>query len=411
MRIVLVAPEFEPFTGISERGTDIGQLAAALVAEGHEVRAVVPWPSGADPAAHSLARRLMPVRFEADGETLSWTRYDGRAASGVGVDLLELDRPWLRPGSAVDGRFWPAFSRAAVEILSSLPAPPSFCMCFDAETSMVPTLAKEGSSAVSECPHVLAVMRLDGESRDLDAGLLVADRVAVAGRPLADRAVAERAEPLASMILDGRAVVMPLAAPKAAKATIASKADAKAAFAARHGLAIRPDAPLIAFVEEGTPLARDILVRILRADVQVGWRTADADASLSALAERYPDRLALVEGDEPLFRLLFAADSCMVLHDPRLVPAALAHGTVPLVAPECAGDAVDLEPSLESGSAVVLAGRSADAAWEGLGRLLAAYKAGAAFRATQERIKGYAATARDLARRHVVMVCEGPTEI
>jgi hypothetical protein len=407
MRIVLVAPEFEPFTGLSERGADIGQLAGALVAEGHEVRAVVPWPKGADTAVHSLARRLMPVRLDADGETLSWTRHDGRTVSGVGVDLLELDRPWFQAGAVADIRFWPAFSRAAVEILSSLSTPLSFVMCFDAETSMFLTLAKEGPPSLSQCPQALTVTRRGGEPRDLDAGLLVADRVAVAGRSLADRAVAERIEPLASMILDGRAVVMPLAAPPHARPAAVSKIDAKAAYAARHGLAIRPDVPLVAFVETGTPLARDLLARILRADVQVAWRSSEADASVAALAERYPDRLAIVAADEPLPLMLLAADSCVVLHDPRLVPFALAEGAVPLVAPECAGDAVDLEPSLESGSAVVLAGRSAEAAWEGLGRLLSAFKAGAAFRATQERIGGYAATAREVARRHVAMMSEG----
>lgn len=384
MRIVMIAAEISPFADENGLGHEVAELAASLAARGHELHAIVPLPPGADAEAHSLAKRLRPIQISLGDRDWSFARFDGRTPTGVEVHLLGGE-------DARDGyRFWDAFCAAAIQVLDSLGRAGTWCASWNAECAAVPIRDRE----ISENPlaHLFVVRQLDeSEKERVHQALAAADRVLIAGHSAAERCRSTSRELLDRMARKGHlcSVSLPVAGGRGVHRN--DKASAKAALQTSIGLPVRLDLPLVLFPEPAGPRAIEALSLFLRGDVQVAVSAGGGAAGIDALLERYPDRLARLPG-EVTGSVLLAADGCAVARDPSLTVSALSRGAVPVTTPDSAEGVVDLEPSLESGSALIATDDSSRAMAEALSRLAAAFRTGPRFADLTERLPRYAMT-------------------
>jgi len=385
MRVFNVAAELAPYSNGTGLGAEIAALLGALVKRGHDVRAIAPLETGADPASHQLARRLKPLVVSCDGRDVRFTRFEGRTASGVNVDLLQ-------PDAALDrSKLFEAFNLAALDLVRSAGAADAVCISWNRECA--PLAALDTALPPSGAAHFVAVR---GKADDFDDwfGPPAARRVILTRRGTTESRPSPEAASLTAMLDEGRALALPPAVDEHPPLGPTEKASAKAALQASYGLPVRADVPLTYFGDWPDAPFEAALCAYLRGDVQAIAVCAHDDriASLEAVAERYPDRLTILPEDVATEALLAGADFCAALTDPVLAVRAMSFGTVPIVLAAQAEGAVDLEPSLASGSAIVAGDPSEAAVIEALGRAVSAFRLGRPFGALRTRIQGYAVT-------------------
>ncbi|MBW2278213.1 MAG: glycogen/starch synthase [Deltaproteobacteria bacterium] len=391
MRIVMAAAEIAPYVDTTGLGTDVAALSASLAARGHEVHVVTPLPSPEIAEAHSLARRLRPIKVSGRDRDRSFVRFDGRTSAGVEVHLLDS----AEPNTDHDYDFWDAFGAAAVEVIDSLGSAGTWCVSWNVECASVPVRDREAAETAES--HLFVVHRIDDSDLDrIDQALAAEDRALIAGRATADACRSRGFAALERMMVRGHACSTTTPVAAAGKVHRSDKASAKAALQATIGLPVRRDVPLVLFGEPPPTAITEALKRFLRGDVQAVVPLG-GDPSIAGLLERYPDRLAQLPMDDPSSSDLLAADGCVVIIDPTLAARAMSHGAIPVTTADAAEGVVDLEPSLSSGSGFIAADGTARGLAEALSRLASSFQSGEPFAGLAERVPSYTTTWSDAA--------------
>ncbi len=380
MRIILISDEIFPFSNRSGLGKRVSSLATELAKRGNDVHAVVSTKTQTDSNDHSLARRLRPIETTVGDRTVSWNRFDGRLPSGVEIHLLHTE-------DKLDEELYAhAFARAALTTIGSVSTGEACCISFNRECAAVPGLDANRKNNI----HVLVLSRNDIPQK----GMKDADAVVILGKTIA-RAI-ERADntEIEEMRSSGRLVDLPLWGEQPNSISVSDKARAKTSFQASSGLPIRNDVPLFFFPTTAADPAVTIktVEQFLRGDVQVAITPKDEDVGLHDLAARYQDRLAIIPSGTPDLTAMAGFDFCVSVTDPSTTATAMSCGTVPVTTPEASECAVDLEPSLASGSGIIASDNSADAILEALGRSVAAFDRGGDFAKLSTRIRRYTGT-------------------
>ncbi len=380
MRIFLISDEIFPFSNRSGLGKRVSSLAAELAKGDNDVHAVVSTKMQTDSNDHSLARRLRPIEVPAGDRTVSWHRFDGRLPSGVEIHLLHTE------DKLDEDLYAEAFARAALTTIGTVTTEEVCCISFDRECALVPGLDANRDNNI----HVLVVSKNDIPQK----GVNDADAVVILGKTVA-RAI-ERADntEIEEMRSTGRLVTLPLWGEPQDSISSSGKASAKASFQALSGLPIRTDVPLFFFpTTAADPAAATKTVeQFLRGDVQAAITLEDNGVDLHDLAARYLDRLAIIPSGTPGFAAMAGSDFCVSLTDPSTTATAMSCGTVPVTTPKASECAVDLEPSLASGSGIIASDDSVDAILEALGRSVAAFDRGGDFVSLSARIRRYTGT-------------------
>ncbi|MCP4606434.1 MAG: hypothetical protein GY847_38995 [Proteobacteria bacterium] len=400
MRIGIVATELSPFIESTLKSADIASLASAFTSLGHDVFAIIPMTANIDVNAHSLARRLTPISFEMNDQSIRCARYDGRTPSGINVHLLEVEGfPYDTTTQSTE-----AFCRAAACFLCSLSDPFDWCFSWDEETSLLPSLFRELAPASSKTAHMLIVSSLEDSSTTMTKGFAAADCAIIYGRDCETGAISKANKPLADMISQGRAVTVSRPGPTGKPLTLNEKASAKATFQMQSHLPVRDDVPLVLFTETNDKTFPDTLKSFLTEDVQAVCRRTGT--TLTSLAERYPDRLAIVPETEAWEKMLEPVDACLAVDDVHLALQALSNSTVPITDLSSAAGIVDLEPTRDSGSGILVESRSTQSMVTGLKRFVSAYRTGSAFKALAARLPGYVTTWPTAARQYLDLMAE-----
>lgn len=383
MHIVFICSEFSPYVEKSSLANDTVHLAKALKQSGHQVSVLLPSITDVDLKAHSLARRLSPVKVSVGDVEISGTRFDGRTADGIAVNLLDI---------AMDATAAAGIEAAAIQcamtasLAASFAEVPDVCISFGRRLS--------GFSAAARQLPALAETVLIAHLGDVEGDALFPI-------PGADRVIVERAPSLGRDPIDTNCFVK--ISPAAPAIWVGDKPSEKTAFQMKAGLKVRSDIPLAVFFN----FSKDALAAYLSADVQgiIFEDRRDCDG----LKERYPDRLTVVSLSESAVALR-AADACVCGDDALLVPKCLISGTVPVVTAAVKEDVVDLETSLESGTGIVVSTLDAPHLSDGLSRLTAAFQNRAAFQSLVRRLPGYAVTWPRVAATIENLVAEVKTE-
>jgi hypothetical protein len=389
MHMTIITKEFSPYREETPLAREVGLLAQALKQAGHQVSCVMPFPAGLDAAEHSLARRLTPIKVE--GDAMPCIRYDGRTAEGINIYLLDMDNPEATETSAG------AFLRAASQVAATFAILPEAILSFGEENLRFAGLFREGDDKLRRIPQIVSLHRLDDAAEASLGAIVHADRAVIPSNTL---------RPEVAAILEGarggasraRAVTIPL--PPTAAGSDVDKRSAKAALQLREGLPVRGDVPLVFFPQPREAVIADFVTR----DVQA--LTVDRDGRLATLKESYKDRLATLKAPGGLQERLGPADACVAGSDHDLVATCWASGVLPIVGSALSRDVVDLEPSLETGSAIVVADESAAGLAEAFGRLLGAFERGPAFGELAARLPSFNATWQAVASHYTSLIEE-----
>ncbi len=365
MHIVFVCREFSPYVETSLLAKETVHLAKALIQNDHQVSAVIPGMQGVNPTAHSLARRLTPLKALVDGLEFSAIRFDGRTPDGVAINLLDISGPG---GAEVKAENEHAAACAhGATFLCGLPEPPELCISLGPELSGV-------AEAARQHPELVETVFF--------ADLRNAAEQDIRSVPFADRVIVSRQAANAVDNGNGSFVVIPKAAPAD---IVKDKLSAKTAFQMKFGLKVRSDAPLTTFHD----FTKELLAQYLAADVQAV--IPDDRDDCTALKERYPDRLVALPRAE-FGAALHASDGCVTAADVAMAQACLTVGVLPIVTAAVADDVVDIEASLDSGTGIVMRSVEPSDAAVGMSRWIAAFHKRDAFRALQKRLPEYAVT-------------------
>ncbi|MDJ0762425.1 MAG: glycogen/starch synthase [Myxococcota bacterium] len=404
MHIAIVTGELSPFIDTASGGHYVASLADAFVSLGHAVSTVIPFPSNADLSAYSFARRLSPIAVNIADDRVNVIRHDGRTPTGVAVHLLEIDghlfsaddRPWTPYEVEV-------FCRAAVHLLGDLSEIPDACLSIDASAAHMPLLGLE-TDTFKKTAHIPVLYACSEDFSWISAIQEATHRIAIADPAVAVRAAADKKAPLYDMIASGNAIAlkMPLHHPLTVENT--DKASAKIAYQMSRGLPVRSDVPLIVFPKCDGPPLDAALQGVLRKDVQVIAPQGGTD--IEALAERYGDRLLLVQASEIRNGSLRAADACVVGDDGELCRLALACGTLPIADTFAGAELVDLDPACESGSGIILDPFSEQGLSAAFSRLRTAFSRKKAFERVLARLPGFVATWPQIAGHYLALLDE-----
>ncbi len=407
MQISIITTGFSPFWDSTTQAKERAFLADALVSLGHTVRVVVPLPKGLALDTYSLARRLNPIQSELNGNALKAIRYDGRTSSGVESHLLEIEGPAF-DGQQDSSHYAEAFCHLAISCLDSLSEPIDCCLSFESAL-LFPMCAKKNPLGLSKTIQMLVVDTLEIDPAMLAQGVEAADRIIIAGRNLAEEACTKGIGPLEQRLAQGSAFTLQKPCQPGDSVSSKDKATAKTTFQADSTLEVRSDVPLVLFTNSQDAPFDETLKHFLEGDVQAVC--AGSSDELKNLAEQYPDRLCLAPSSESLQPLLAAADGCVVGQDPDMTAMALSNGTVPIAGPGASSELVDLEPSCESGSGIIVADLTTKALAEGLGRFLAAFHQGPDFLSLTKRLPEYVPSWSKTAQHYIQLIDElKPTE-
>lgn len=373
-------------------------LEAALHKHGHRVTLLSPLPAGADPAAMSLALRLVKVELEHGGSAHTFDVYTGRDSDGV--ELAYLGGVHLEELPDADALFGAAAARylletdgvsdvvvgagaagaRALEALEKAGEPAARVLLTEGEShEQAALLAAEVLFAGSDEELDSLLDRLGDARDDRPARVLTLGPDPTEWNPLTDPHLASRFDPL----------------------DLRGKAKCKASLQRELALPVRPDVPLVGVVgrgDEGGGI--EILSRIgtdvLKNDAQLVVHVeggGEVIGVLEDLWERFPDRLQIRTGRDEAFihRLLGACDALLVPveagDDTALALAAQRYGALPIVSrrSNVAQVIVDVDPSLETGSGFLTGGNTEEELLAALRRVVAAFESPEAFGALAQR--------------------------
>lgn len=441
VEILFVAPEITPYSRTGSVGDVCAALPKALRGLGHRVTVVSPLYRGIEPVSHSLARRLSPVAVDVAGERTDVMIFDGRTTGGVEVVFVAHDAfatpEWNEREPSARARSAILFGAAAVEIARSrqpavevlhahgwfaapalaiaekaLPAVGRVCSLHDAgeraalddASAAIPPAWRDTLTAGSP-PNLLAAgaraaQRVIAGSQREASDLATRGASATLGPDafaegklvgIADGLDAARWNPLTDSHLPGRFDPV----------NLEGKARCKDQAQLDRGLPVRADAPLITvFVEDastnpaGVSLLASAAADALRNHLQVLVIGGAGVAMLAALAEKYPDRVALTPGvDEKLLhRALAASDFLLLPTPPRLetsvLLAALRYGALP-IARRTGGAAdalVDCDAKLETGTGFAFEREDSGEMADAITRAVAAYAQPERFLALRRKV-------------------------
>ena len=388
-------------TGGLEDAPSTLAMTKSLRALDHRVTTLSPLFAGVDAAARSLARRLVKLSPEVDGEVYKCELYTGRNVHGVEQVFIGHPELFANASSMDEGddaevgaRRREVFARAAADyIAGDITNSPNIVHALGEVGARAAALLAdtdhEASRVLSASPEVL-VAHLDmadafigsseteasavrealearpADDREGKAVYAIADGVdAATWNPLTDARIPHRFDPV-----DRR-----------------GKAKSKAAMQRELSLPVRGDTPLIAVIARPDDAAGlDALVAIapdiLRNDVQIAVQVdapGEVVAALEDLWDRFPDRLEVRTGADAdlTHSLIGAADLTLCLaDDAQGAREALRYGAVPIASRTASGAdrLVDCDAALGSGTAFLADSLTAEALLAATRRAIGATK-------------------------------------
>ncbi len=397
-------------------------LPKSLAMLGHEVTVIHPLLTTIDPGARGFARRLTEVN--ANEETL--TLFDGRAARGVRSHYLQhasFSPPLGDSASQLFGQAVAAFVKDHVRdidavVVEDAAGHMAACSVLESEVWQGPVLAHVDRplEQLSEA-HQAALSKLSEANAQFSASSrAIASAVSSMLGASAKTAVlrngidAAHWNPTTDPLISGRFDPVDLSGKQLCKEELQQLFE----------LPVSEDLPFVGAIvssEEGLAAIERCADEILRNDCQLGLllkgRSWDAD-TLSSLPERWPDRVQVLQDDDPAIehQLVAGADIFLLLDAENLASTwhqiAQRYGAVP-VAPntDMAREAlVDCTSDLKSGSAFLYEGNNPTSAAR---RALAGYAHMQAFAATQRRVMRIEHSWERTARTLVALRGDGDT--
>lgn len=405
MEILFVAPEITPYSRTGSVADVCAALPKALRGLGHRVTVISPLYRGIEPVQHSLARRLSPLAVDVGGERADVMVFDGRTTGGVDIVFVAHDAfaapDWSEREPAVRVRSAVLFGAAALEIARNRQpaievlhahgwfAAPALALAEKALPTVGRVLSLHDATeraTLDDASKALAPALRDALTEGsppslLAAGARAAQRV-IAGSQNEASALATRtgdstfgpgvlAEGKLVGIADGLDAARwnPLTDSHLPQrfdpVNLEGKARCKDQLQLDSGLPVRQDAPLVAaLVEDAGANAASVallasgVAEALRNDLQIVVLGGVGIAALTALAEKYPDRVALMPAaDEKLLhRALAASDFVLLPAPPRreasVLFAALRYGALPIArrAGAAADALIDCDAKLDTGT-------------------------------------------------------------
>jgi starch synthase len=448
MDILFVSTELAPFVKVGGLADVSAALTKALRVLGHRVTILAPRFPAFEAGGLLVARRLTPLRVTLGARTVEVTVFDGRLASQV--DLVLVDAPGLFDRAGVYGegaedypdnalRF-SVLCRAAAEIArqrAQAGTPFDIIQCNDWPAALVPSYVRELSlqtPALAATKTVLTIHNLAhqgvfpketlpqvglgwdtftidgiefyGGINLLKQGIVTADAVTTVSATYAaeiqtaegghrlDGVLRKRGAQLAG-ITNGvdysvwNPATDPALAARYDAEDLSNKARCRGALQRELGLALDPNAPIIASVsrlveQKGSDVLAQTIGRILRAsDAQI-IIAGDGDASHVAAIQHAVDKshgraVFARAAAEPLVHRIFAG-SDIVLVPSRYEPCGLVqmyaqrYGALP-VAHATGGlvdTIVDCDAKLETGTGFLFYGVTSDALLGATERAIAA---------------------------------------
>jgi starch synthase len=455
MEILFVTSEVAPFSKATGLADVCGALPKALRGLGHKVTVLSPLYPHIDPAARSLARRLMKIEVQLGGKKVACELYDGRTPGGVDLLFLGHEELFRRvphvygegDAYALDAQRFALLSLGALELIKKREPRFDVLHAHDWPAALAVFMAKR-DPALAALPTVLTIhdlahqgsfpkammetlglpwslftpegLEFYGLLNVLKGGVLAASRVTTVSPAYAqeirtpegghglDGVLRARGKDVLG-ILDGVDVAVWNPATDAALPSrfdpidLAGKARCKSELQQACGLPQRADLPLLAASGKLTPgrgfdLLAKALPQVLRNDVQlVIHAEGDADADLhevfAELASRWPDRLALLTGDESATHRVLGGSDLFVIPS-RTEPSghlqryAHRYGTLPICR-RTGGHidtVVDLDAKLEGGSGFLYDEETPQALLGAIRRGVAAFTLKAPFDAARRRV-------------------------
>lgn len=389
MDILVVSPEIAPYSRWTITGDACAALPKALRGLGHKVSVLSPLWASIDPGTRHLARRLVKIELEVEGQKQALALFDGRSAGGVELQFLANEALFPRSAASTDdgdatAARWGAFARGTVELLKRRDVMPDVVHLVGWQTAAIAVLMK-GEPSLAGIPTVLTIhdaaqqglydrrhlatfgiaeswWRLDGvefygKLSTLKAGIQSATRICTSS-PSYAREILESAGGLEGVlrtrgralagILDGVDVSVWNAATDpwlesrfdpmdVAGSGTYGKHRCKTAMERELGLPVRDDVPLIAaigIVARGTGLDRlvEIGPSLVRNDLALAifaepGSDPEVVGEMVELASRWPDRIAVRADAEQgmVHRALGASDLAIAPEDPSGARAMQAH--------------------------------------------------------------------------------------
>lgn len=161
MDILVVTAELAPYSRATSAGDAAAALPKALRGLGHKVTVLSPLWASIDPATRQLARRLVKIQVEVEGEKRAFPLFEGRSAGGVDLAFLAEETLFSRSASPDDAEpetavRWGAFARATIELMKRRESLPDVVHCFGWQTAMLSVLMRE-DAALAHIPVVLTL--------------------------------------------------------------------------------------------------------------------------------------------------------------------------------------------------------------------------------------------------------------
>lgn len=441
MDLLLITPSLDE--GIPE-GRDALRTAKVMRALGHTVQVVSPLLAGMDTS--SFARRLTSLAPEVHGQARPCFLLEGRTTAGAQLALIgnaELFGALRSFGAGTldeERTAAEVFARAVRTWLDATDRPFHATHAFGWAGALA-------LGSIADHPLLLTGPRLlsweanEGDARAL--GQTLAHGVGCAAHVFVPSSAAE-ARVRALLAAHGerppqvhvRARVVDTAEwnpatsrhlPRATGRTEAeTRSEHKRALATRAGLSPRAEVPVLGvwFAPEDSARVHQVLAALpeaLRNDVQIVWLTDGAapgvDAKLKDLAQRWPDRFAVLgEASRELAEtLLGGADFLLTTAEGSDSPPrellALRYGAPPVLPRPAspAGHVVDFDPELLTGTAILMEDDS-EAGWlRGIRRAAAAFKRSAALTERRAFIASLERSAEGEAKRLEALYQPAPT--
>ncbi|MDQ3037666.1 MAG: glycogen synthase [Myxococcota bacterium] len=380
MDILVVTAEIAPYSRSTSAAETCSALPKALRGLGHKVTVLSPLWASIDPGARHLARRLLKIEVEVEGQKRAMPLFEGRSAGGVELAFLAEETLFPRNAAPADegpetAARWGAFARGTIELIKKRETRPEVVHCVGWQTAILPALM-QSDPALASIPTVLTIhdvaskglyeksalpvfgldpswWRIDGvefygKLSTLKTGVQTASRIATPSPSYAreitqsagglEGALAARKDTLVG-VLDGvdtsvwNSATDPwlearFDAMDVAGAGTYGKQRCKSAMQKEIGLPVRSDVPLIStlgIVSEasGEGMLADIGAKLLRNDVQlVVIAEPGSDPAIVSrfvqLAARWSDRIAVRhDADQGMVHRVIGASDLVLVPSPH----------------------------------------------------------------------------------------------